>query len=32
MDAEFVNNYNYFRTHATLNYRLPAGYRLNNIR
>ncbi len=28
---EFVNNYNYFRVHSTLNYQTPVEYRLNNF-
>ncbi len=29
---DFVNNYNYFRVHSTLNYQAPIEYRLNNVR
>ncbi len=28
--SDFVNNYNYFRVHSTLNYQSPVEYRLNN--
>ncbi len=29
---DFVNNYNHFRVHSTLNYQAPVEYRLNNVR